>query len=76
MNRGAEDSISNLILDLFEQALAMASIARMTNRGAIFLANHALPAVHLQALEYLGRGSVSYSSSGAYGDDVVVYRNK
>lgn len=62
--------------DLFEQALAMASIAHMMNRGGIFLANHALPAIHPQALEYLGRRSVSYSRSGAYGDDVVVYRKR
>jgi hypothetical protein len=62
--------------DLFEQALAMASIAHLLNRGGIFLANHALPAVHPQALEYLGRRSVSYSRSGAYGDDVVVYRRR
>ena len=62
--------------DLFQQALAMASIAHMMNRGGIFLANHALPAGHPQALEYLGRRSVSYSRSGAYGDDVVVYRRR
>jgi len=62
--------------DLFEQALAMASIAHMMNRGGIFLANHALPAIHPQELEYLGRRSVSYSRSGAYGDDVVVYRRR
>lgn len=62
--------------DLFEQALAMTSIVHMMNRGGIFLANHALPAVRARALEYLGRRSVSYSRSGAYGDDVVVYRKR
>ncbi len=62
--------------DLFEQALAMASIAHMMNSGGIFLANNVLPAQHPRELEYLGRRSVSYSRSGAYGDDVVVYRRR
>jgi len=60
--------------DLFQQALAMSSIAHMMNHGGIFLANHALPAQHSQALEYLGRRTVVYTPSGAYGDDVVAYR--
>ena len=60
--------------DLFQQALAMGSIAHMMNHGGIFLANHALPAQHTQALEFLGRRTVAYTPSGAYGDDVVVYR--
>jgi len=62
--------------DLFQQALAMGSIADMMNHGGIFLANHALPAQHAQALEYLGRRTVAYTPSGAYGDDVVVYRRR
>jgi len=62
--------------DLFQQALAMASIAHMMNHGGIFLANHALPAQHAQALEYLGRRTVAYTPSGAYGDDVVAYRRR
>lgn len=62
--------------DRFQQALAMTSIAHMMNRGGIFLANNALPAIHPQALNYLGRRSVSYSRSGAYGDDVVVYQKR
>ncbi len=62
--------------DLFQQALAMDSIAHMMNHGGIFLANHALPAQHGQALEYLGRRTVSYTPSGAYGDDVVAYRRR
>lgn len=62
--------------DLFQQALAMGSIAHMMNHGGIFLANHALPAQHLQALEFLGRRTVAYTPSGAYGDDVVVYRRR
>jgi NAD(P)-dependent dehydrogenase (short-subunit alcohol dehydrogenase family) len=62
--------------DLFQQALAMGSIAHMMNHGAIFLANHALPAQHAQALEFLGRRTVAYTPSGAYGDDVVVYRRR
>ena len=37
---------------------------------------HALPAQHSQALEYLGRRTVAYTPSGAYGDDVVAYRRR
>jgi hypothetical protein len=62
--------------DLFQQALAMGSIAHMMNHGGIFLANHALPAQHAPALEFLGRRTVAYTPSGAYGDDVVVYRRR
>jgi hypothetical protein len=62
--------------DLFQQALAMGSIAHMMNHGGIFLANHALPAAHVQALEFLGRRTVSYTPSRAYGDDVVAYRRR
>jgi len=62
--------------DLFQQALAMGSIAHMMNHGGIFLANHALPAQHVKTLEFLGRRTVAYTPSGAYGDDVVVYRRR
>jgi hypothetical protein len=62
--------------DRLQQALAMASIARMMNPGGIFIANNALPAQHDQSLEYLGRRGVSYATNGAYGDDVVVYRRR
>ncbi len=62
--------------DRLQQALAMASIAHMMNPGGIFLANNALPAQHVESLEYLGRRTVSYATSGAYGDDVVVYRRR
>jgi hypothetical protein len=62
--------------DLFQQALAMSSIAHMMNPGGIFLANHALPSLHPKGLEYLGGRSVKYTPSGAYGDDVVVYRKR
>jgi SAM-dependent methyltransferase len=62
--------------DRFQQALAMASIARMLNRGGIFLANNVLPAQHTSDLEYLGRRTTAFTPSGAYGDDVVVYRRK
>jgi hypothetical protein len=62
--------------DLFQQALAMGSIAHMMNHGGIFLANHALPAQHAPELEFLGRRTVAYTPSGAYGDDVVVYRRR
>jgi hypothetical protein len=62
--------------DLFQQALAMGSIAHMMNHGGIFLANHALPTQHAPTLEFLGRRTVAYTPSGAYGDDVVVYRRR
>jgi hypothetical protein len=62
--------------DRFQQALAMAGIARMMNSGGAFLSNTVLPAQRPAALEFLGRRSVSYSSSGAYGDDIVAYRRK
>lgn len=62
--------------DRFQQALAMANIARMLNHGGIFLANNVLPAQHVGELEYLGRRTTPYTPSGAYGDDVVVYRRK
>jgi hypothetical protein len=62
--------------DRFEQALAMAGIAHMMNSGGVFLSNTVLPAQRPSLLEYLGRRSVSYSVSGAYGDDVVVYRRR
>jgi len=62
--------------DRFQQALAMANIARMLNSGGIFLANNALPAQHTSDLEYLGRRTTTFTPSGAYGDDVVVYRRK
>jgi SAM-dependent methyltransferase len=62
--------------DRFQQALAMANIARMLNPGGIFLANNVLPAQHTNDLEYLGRRTTAYAPSGAYGDDVVVYRRR
>jgi hypothetical protein len=62
--------------DRFQQALAMASIARMMNPGGIFLANNALPAQHDESLEFLGRRTVAYATDGSYGDDVVVYRRR
>jgi hypothetical protein len=60
----------------FQQALAMTSIAEMMNAGGIFLSNTVLPAQRPTTLEYLGRRSLSYSKSGSYGDDIVVYRRK
>jgi hypothetical protein len=62
--------------DRFQQALAMAGIARMMNAGGVFLSNTVLPAQRPAALEYLGRRSVTYSASGSYGDDVVAYRRR
>jgi len=62
--------------DLFQQGLAKAAIAGIMNPGGILLANHALPKEPADQLEYLGRRSVSYSSTSAYGDDVVAYRRK
>ncbi len=62
--------------DRFQQVLAMTNIAQMMNPGGVFLSNTVLPAQRPDTLEYLGRRSVTYSVSGAYGDDVVVYRRK
>ncbi|HKW63178.1 MAG TPA: class I SAM-dependent methyltransferase [Candidatus Acidoferrum sp.] len=62
--------------DRFQQALAMANVSRMLNRGGIFLANNVLPAQHTNDLEYLGRRTTTFTPSGAYGDDVVVYRRR
>lgn len=62
--------------DRFQQALAMANIARMLNRGGILLANNVLPAQHTSDLEYLGRRTTTFTPSGTYGDDVVVYRRR
>src|SRR3989441_2535677 len=62
--------------DRFQQALAIANIARMLNPGGIFLANNVLPAQHTNDLEYIGRRTTAYTPSGAYGDDVVVYRRR
>lgn len=59
-----------------EQALAMANIARMLNPGGIFLANNVLPSQHTADLTYLGRRTTTFTPSGAYGDDVVVYRRR
>ncbi len=62
--------------DHFEQAVAMAGIARLLNHGGIFLCNNVLPAQHPEELKYLGRLSVTFSKAGAFGDDVVVYRKE
>jgi len=62
--------------DRFQQALAMANIARMLDRGGIFLANNVLPSQHTGGLEYLGRRTTPFTPSGAYGDDVLVYRRR
>jgi hypothetical protein len=62
--------------DRFQQALAMSSIARMMHSGGIFLSNTLLPAQKPSDLEYLGRRSITYSTSGSYGDDIVVYRRR
>ena len=59
-----------------EQALAMANVARLLNPGGIFLGNNVLPRQHTSDLEYLGRRTTSFTPSGAYGDDVVVYRRR
>jgi SAM-dependent methyltransferase len=80
MDGGAFDLViaTNILVyyDRFEQALAMQNIARMMNPGGVFLSNTVLPAQKPAALEYLGRRSISYSVSGAYGDDIVAYRRK
>jgi hypothetical protein len=62
--------------DRFQQALAMASIAQMMNPGGIFLANDALSAHHVQALEFFDRHTVAFATSGPYGDNVLAYRRR
>jgi SAM-dependent methyltransferase len=62
--------------DRFQQALAMANMARMLNRGGIFLANNVLPSQHTGDLEFLGRRTTAFTPSGAYGDDIAVYRRR
>lgn len=59
--------------DRFEQGLAMASIARMMNRGGIFMSNDALSAHHVQALKFLLRHTVTFDSRESRGDNVLVY---
>ena len=75
--RGFDLVIATNILvyyDRFQQALAMASIARMMSPGGIFLANDALSAHHVQSLEFLDRHTVAFATSGPYGDNVLAYR--
>ena len=62
--------------DRYQQALAMASIARMMNPGGIFLSNDALSAHHVHSLEFLDRHTVSFATSGPYGDNVLAYRRR
>ncbi len=62
--------------DRFQQALAMASIARMMNAGGIFLANDALSAHHVQSLEFVDRHTVAFATKGPYGDNVLAYRRR
>lgn len=62
--------------DLFEQALAMNSIARMMRPGGVFIANDVLPSLHTHQLLYLGRKTVPYAADGSYGDDFVVYERQ
>lgn len=62
--------------DRFQQAVAMANIARLMNPGGVFLCNSVLPAMHDPRLEYRGRRTVSYSEARSYGDDVVVYQKR
>jgi len=62
--------------DRLQQALAMASIARMMNPGGIFLANDALSAHHVPSLEFLDRHTVAFATHGPYGDNVLAYRRR
>jgi hypothetical protein len=62
--------------DLFQQALAMANIAQMMNSGGVFLSNDTLSAHHVPSLVFLDRRSVSFSTSGPYGDNVLTYRRQ
>jgi hypothetical protein len=62
--------------DRFQQALGMASIARMMNSGGIFLSNDALSAHHVKALEFVDRHTVAFAARGPYGDNVLAYRRR
>lgn len=62
--------------DRFQQALAMASIARMMNSEGIFLSNDALSAHHVQSLEFVDRHTVAFATRGLYGDNVLAYRRR
>jgi hypothetical protein len=62
--------------DRFQQALAMASIARMMNPGGIFLGNDALSADHVQSLEFVDRHTVAFATTGRNGDNVLAYRRR
>jgi hypothetical protein len=62
--------------DRFQQALAMASIARMMNSGGIFLSNDALSAHHVKSLEFVDRHTVAFATKGPYGDNVLAYRRR
>jgi len=62
--------------DRFQQALAMASIARMMNSGGIFLSNDALSAHHVKSLEFVDRHTVAFATRGPYGDNVLAYRRR
>jgi hypothetical protein len=62
--------------DLFQQGLAMANIAHMMNSGGLFLSNDTLSAHHVPSLVFLDRHSVSFSTSGPYGDNVLTYRRQ
>jgi hypothetical protein len=77
--RGFDLVIATNILvyyDLFQQGLAMANIAHMMNPGGIFLSNDTLSAHHVPSLVFLDRHSVSLSTSGPYGDNVLTYRRQ
>ena len=62
--------------DRFQQALALANITSMLKPGGLFLSNDALSSHHVQALRLLDRHAVSFSTSGPYGDNVLVYQIK
>jgi hypothetical protein len=62
--------------DRFQQALAMASIARMMNSDGIFLSNDALSAHHVKSLEFVDRHTVAFATRGPYGDNVLAYRRR
>jgi hypothetical protein len=77
--RGFDLVIATNILvyyDLFQQALAMANIAHMMNPGGIFLSNDTLSAHHVPSLVFLDRRSVSLSTNGHYGENVLTYRRQ
>lgn len=60
--------------DGFQQALAMANIAKMLKPGGIFLCNNSMPETSATDLHSIGYSSVKYSTNPQSGDIIVWYQ--